>query len=370
MVERCLVEGGLRVGATLSPHLQQVNERIRIDGEPISDADLGALLELVDRRARQWAVETGLPGLQPLTYFELLTVCAFLHFQRQAVEVAVVEVGLGGRLDATNVVEPTVTAVTSIALEHTDRLGDDLASIAGEKAGIVKPGAPVVVGSMPRVATSVIRAAAMDRGTRAVLVDEDFRVEGRPGEFSYEGGGVRREGLRIELYGQHQVQNAAVAVAVLDVLGEVVPELAVDEDALRRGLRAARHPGRLEWLHPKLLVDGAHNHEGAQRLAAYLDELPREASRTLVIGGSQDKDLRAIGAVLAPHVDRIYTSRCRHFRAAEPGDIATELVDLGVPVMPAGPIEEALPMARNNGGLVVVTGSLFLVGAVRDLAGV
>jgi len=367
LVEQCLLEAGCRVGTTISPHLQEVNERIRVDGAPISDEVLDALLDEVDERARAWAVESGLPGVQPLTYFEIVTVCALVHFQRVGVDVAIVEVGLGGRLDATNVVEPTVTAITSIALEHTDRLGDDLASIAGEKAGIVKAGAPVIIGSMPRVATAVARSAAMDRGAHPIIADEDFRVSGRPGDFTFEGAGAAREHLRIGLYGQHQVQNAGVAIAVLDALGEAVPSLALDEETLRAGLRAARHPGRLEWLHPKLLLDGAHNQEGAERLAAYLRELPREASRTLVLGGSQDKDIRAIGAVLAPHVDRIYTSKCEHFRAAEPGDLATELVDVGVPVMPAGAIEQALPTARSDGGLVIVSGSLFLVGAVRDL---
>ena len=367
LVERCLIEGGKRVGATLSPHLQQVNERIRVDGEPISDEALDALLVEVDEKARAWAVANELPGLQPLTYFELITVCALLHFRRAGVDLAVVEVGLGGRLDATNVVEPTVTAVTSIALEHTDRLGTDLASIAGEKAGIIKPSAPVVIGQMPKVATAVVRAAAMDRGATPLVAGEDFRVSGRPASFRYEGAGAVREDLRIELYGQHQVQNAAVAIALLDALGQAVPELAIDEAALVEGLRKARHPGRLEWLHPKLLLDGAHNQQGAERLAAYLRELPREASRTLLLGGSRDKDVRAIGAALAPVVDRIYTTRCSHFRAAEPGDLATELVDVGIPVMPAGPIEDALPAARADGGLVIVSGSLFLCGAVRDL---
>lgn len=369
MVERCLIEGGHRVGATISPHLQQVNERIRVDGEPIADAAFEALLDQIDARASAWAVGAGLPDVQPLTYFELITVCALVHFQRVGVDIALVEVGLGGRLDATNVVEPTITAVTSIALEHTDRLGTDLASIAGEKAGIIKRGAPVVIGNMPRVATTVVRSAAMDRGARPLVYGEDYRVSGEPSSFRYEGSGPSREDLRIELYGQHQVENAGVAIMVLDALGEAVPELVIDEDALRRGLCGARHPGRLEWLHPKLLLDGAHNQEGAERLAAYLRALPREASRTLVIGGSADKDIRAIAAVLAPHVDRIYTSKCDHFRAAEPGDIATELVDVGVPVMPAGAIEDTLPMARQDGGLVIVTGSLFLVGAVRDLVG-
>ncbi|MCP4808930.1 MAG: bifunctional folylpolyglutamate synthase/dihydrofolate synthase [Proteobacteria bacterium] len=367
MLEACLVAAGHRTGVTVSPHIQHVNERIRVDGSPIEDEVLDRLLFEIDGKARAWAEETGLQNEQPLTYFELMTVCAFVHMARSQVDVAIVEVGLGGRLDATNVVEPEVTAVTSISLDHTDRLGFDLASIAGEKAGIVKPERPVVLGEMPPIARTVIRSVAVDREAPRVVLGEDAHVTPTDSTFRYDGPGGRREALTVGLAGRHQLDNAGVVIAVLDLLAERVPELVVPDEALRDGLERAVHPGRLEWLADDLLIDGAHNPEGAQRLAQYLSGLPRPGARTLILGGGADKDLRSVAAAIAPQVDRIYTSRCSHFKATEPGDVAAALVDLGVPVMPAGAIEEALPAARERGGLVVVAGSLFLAGAVRDL---
>ena len=369
LLESCLRQAGLRVGVTTSPHLQHVNERIRVDGQAITDDALDRLLFEIDGKARAWATTEGPGSEQPLTYFELMTVCAFVHLARSQVDVALVEVGLGGRLDATNVVQPVVSAITSISLDHTDRLGTDLASIASEKAGIVKKGRPVVIGDMPSIARTTIRSLAVDREAPRVVVGEDAHVTQTGDTFRYDGPGGTRDGLELGLFGAHQLQNAAVAIAVLDLLAERLPELRVTEDALRQGLRIAHHPGRLEWLAPDLLVDGAHNPDGAQRLAAYLAGLPREDTRTLLLGGGTDKDLRSIAAALVPHVDRIYTTRCDHFKAQEPGDVAASLVDVGVPVMPVGRIEDALPAARERGGLVVVAGSLFLCGATRDLVG-
>lgn len=367
MLEACLRQAGHRVGVTVSPHIQHVNERIRVDGVPIDDESLDRLLFEIDGKARAWAEASGRDHVSPLTYFELMTVCAFVHLARCQVDVAVVEVGLGGRLDATNIVDPRVCAVTSISLDHTDRLGNDLASIAGEKAGIIKAGRPVVVGDMPNIARTVVRCAAVDRGAPLVVVGEDAHATPSGREFRYDGPGGSRPGLEVSLHGRHQMQNAAVAIAMLDCLAQVEPDLAVSDEALRGGLRIAHHPGRLEWLSPTVLIDGAHNPDGAERLAAYLSELPREATRTLLFGGGTDKDLRSVAAALAPHVDRIYTTRCGHHKASEPGAVAASLVDVGVPVIPAGSIEDALPAAQELGGLVVVAGSLFLAGAARDL---
>ncbi len=362
MLDSVLTAQGLRVGRFTSPHLQHVNERIRVGGRPISDEDLGALLTEVDQAAQDWGAD--LPeGGSPPTYFELLTVAALVHFARQDLDICVIEVGLGGRLDATNVVSPMVCAVTSISLDHTDRLGHDLSAIAFEKAGIIKPEVPVVVGRLPRAASSVIRSAAMDRRAPASFLGEAHDVEGDHEDFAWCG---RRsfEGLRLSLPGQHQVDNAGVALAVLEELGNQGVE--IGEPAIRAGLATARHAARLEWLDQDLLLDGAHNPAGAEALADYLASLPRDRPRTLLLGASDDKDIRGLASALVAQVDRVYTTRCAHFRAREPGAVARELVDLGLPVLPVGPIEEALPIAR-DGSLVVVAGSLFLAGAVRDL---
>ena len=370
MLDGCLRAAGRHTGLYTSPHIQQLNERFRIDGRPISDARLDALLVEVDRRAREWAHARGEARDDGgLTVFEAETLAAFLWFAQQELDVAVLEVGLGGRLDATNVVTPEVTSVVSVGLDHTDRLGDTIAAIAAEKAGILKPGVPMVVGPLPKDALSAVRVMAKERGCPLIVAGTDFRGEGSPEDFSYRSARLSLSGLSCGLSGAHQVQNAGVALAMLERWSERRPELAVDEAAMRAGLKSAQNPGRFEWLADDLLIDGAHNVDGARALASALAALPRDRPRTLLLGASKDKDVRAIAAALRPMIDRVFTTSCAHPRAMMPGEVAERLVGLGVPVLPAGPIEDALPMAREGRGLVIVAGSLFLAGAARDLLG-
>ncbi|MFN7145298.1 MAG: glutamate ligase domain-containing protein, partial [Myxococcota bacterium] len=223
------------------------------------------------------------------------------------------------------------------------------------------------VGLLTHEAVAVVRVVVVERGCPISTLGEDFHAAGHPGSFHYRGGGTVRENLRLGLSGDHQVVNAAVALRLVDLLP---PELHVGEDAVREGLLAARNRGRLEWLSPDLLVDGAHNPDGATVLAGYLSRLPRERKRTLVLGGGTDKDVRSVAWTLAPQFDRVFTTACDHPKARSPGDVAAELEGLPIPVSPAGPLEAALPLALADGGLVVVAGSLYLVGAVRDLVGI
>lgn len=370
MLDACLRAAGRHTGLYTSPHIQQLNERFRIDGRPISDARLDALLVEIDRRARAWAHARGEARDDGgLTVFEAETLAAFLWFAQQELDVAVLEVGLGGRLDATNVVTPEVTSIVSVGLDHTDRLGDTVAAIAAEKAGILKPGVPMVVGPLPKDALSAVRVMAQERGCPLIVAGIDYRVEGGPEDFSYRSARLSLSGLSCGLGGAHQVENAGVALAMLERWSERRPELAVNEAALRAGLKAAQNPGRFEWLAEDLLVDGAHNVDGARALASALAALPRDRPRTLLLGASRDKDVRAIAAALRPMIDRVLTTSCAHPRAMMPGEVAERLVGLGVPVLPAGPIEDALPLAREGKGLVIVAGSLFLAGAARDLLG-
>ncbi len=361
---------GLRVGVTTSPHLQAVNERIQVDGHSITDADFDVLIREVEERAEAWAARLG--ELEPsegppLTYFEAVLAAAFLYFQRKGVDVAVVEVGLGGRLDATSVVSPAVSVITSIGLDHMEQLGPDLGSVAAEKCGIMRHGVAVVVGVLPAEAASVVRAMSSEFGSPLLEPGRDFRVWGTRDGFSYQRGGAIREGLVLGLHGMHQVENAGVAVMAVELLGERVPGLAVGERAVRVGLEQARHPGRLEWIEDRVLVDGCHNAHAAERLAQYLRGLSREGGRSLLLGCSREKDVRSIAAVLAPEVDQILTTSCAHPRALEAGALAEALEGLGCPVLPSGPVEQALPIAQQQGGMVVAAGSLFLVGAVRGL---
>ena len=361
---------GLRVGEYVSPHLQRVNERIWVDGEEISDADLSALLEELAVEREAWAatgLTEGLSAEAELTYFEMMTAAAFVHFARVGVDVAVIEVGLGGRLDATNLLDPVVCGITSIGFDHMEQLGHDLPSIAAEKAGIIQPGRPVVVGPLPAAALRTIRTIAADRGAPLLAPDSDYRVDLDPdGGLRYTGVEWQLGGLRLALDGEHQRGNAGVALAMAERLP---PHLRPGADAVRAGLAAVRHAGRLEWLAADVLADCAHNQEGAAQLAACLRALPEDRRpRTLLLGMSADKDARAIVVALAPLFDRIYTTHCSHPRAASAGELAEQLMDVGVPVLPAGAVEVALPRVRAEGPCVVA-GSIFLVGAARDLLG-
>jgi len=370
LVAACLQAQGLRTGLYTSPHLQHVNERIRLNGQAISDAQLDDLLVEVADQARSWAAAQAMElpeDAPPLTYYEALTACAFLAFARAEVDVAVVEVGLGGRLDATRTGSPAVTTVTSVGLDHCEVLGPDLASVAYEKAGIFRRSVPAVIGPLPPDAARVARSHAGEVGAQAIVWDRDFAVQGGPEDFRYRWRDRTLSGLQTGLQGAHQVRNAGVALATLMALGEQRPDLACSESALRTGLDQVRHPGRCEWAASDVLLDGAHNVEASQALADYLATLPRHGGRTLLVGVSGDKDVRAVVAPLLSQIDRVCTTHCAHPRAKPAGQVAESLVDLSVPVLPAGPIEEALSLGRQFDGLLVVAGSLFLVGAVRDL---
>lgn len=361
---------GLRVGEYTSPHLQRINERIHVDGAEISDSALSSLLEELSAAREAWARSGAADGLAEdsgLTYFEMMTAAAFVHFARAGVDVGVIEVGLGGRLDATNLLDPVVCGITSIGLDHTEQLGPDVASIAGEKAGIIQPGRPVVVGPLPGPALRTIRTIAADRGAPLVQPEIDYQiVRDHDGVVRFFGQEWQLQGLSLALQGGHQLANAGVALAMLERLP---PHLRPTAAQVERGLALVSHPGRLERLAPDLLVDCAHNPDGAAQLAAALRELPEaERPRTLLLGMSADKDARALVMALAPLFDRIVTTHCSHPRAESAGALAQRLVGVGVPVLPAGPVEAALPMVRAEGP-VVVAGSIFVVGAVRDLVG-
>ena len=359
---------GYRVGLYTSPHLQRVNERIRIDGAEIADRALDQILRDLDEARVEIApfLEAHGQPADPLTYFEMTTAAAFVYFARNNIDIAILEVGLGGRLDATNVVDGLVSAVVSIGLDHTEQLGPDVASVAGEKAGIFSPGRPAVVGPVPQDALRVLRAIAQDNDVPLSVYGQDFHVRGDGRTFSWTGPDSVLQDLFIGLEGAHQVDNAAVALAVLD---QMPPAFSVDPAIIRKSLEQVRVPGRMEWLAPDLLVDCAHNPDGCVALATYLRRRQRRVSRSLLLGSSREKDLRQMASVLAPQVDRVLTTACAHPRALPPGEVASALEGLTVPVMPVGPIEEALRFARNAGDEVIVAGSVFLAGAVRDLVG-
>lgn len=346
MVTAALVEAGVSVGTFLSPHLVEVNERIRVDGAPIDDDALDASLRAV----------MAVCGDDPPTYFELTMGAAFVAFARAGVMSQVIEVGIGGRLDATNLVRPTVCAVTSIGLDHVEVLGPDIASIASEKAGIIKAGAQVVLGLLPPEAVAVVRARAAAVGVTAWGVGAEIGVHDTSDGLRITTPGGEVAGVHLAASGAHQWSNAGVAIGLLHGLraaGVSVPDVAI-----RRGVGRAQLEGRAMWLAADVVVDGAHNVDGAQALAAWLATRVSDGRRTLVFGCGADRDPVALLAPLRPHVDRMIAVHGSHPRARRSADI-TALC--GGDVVDGGPVREALDRARGD-GLVVVAGSLYLIG--------
>ena len=364
MVTTALVRAGYRVGTTISPHVEEVNERVQIDGVPVDDATLTEVLEAVDRARWEWARAVGVEGV-PLTYFEFVTAAAFLCFARRRVDVAVVEVGMGGRLDATNVVQPVVCAVPSIGLDHVADLGGTLAEIAGEKAGILKRGAPAVIGPLAPEARAVFEQRARALGVDLWMPGRDLRRERRRDGWNLATPDGGLADVRVGLQGPHQGANALVALGVLHQLrrqGFVVPD-----EAIRAGLAEAFIPVRLERPAPGLLVDGAHNVDGARALAAWLAEQPRPRSRILLFGAGVDREPLHLVEPLLPYVDEVVTTRCSHPKARDPMELAMALRDLDVTLSAGGSIEEALPEVYVEADETVVAGSLFVAGAARAL---
>lgn len=343
---------GLQVGLYTSPHLESVRERIRIDGRCISDDQLGEHLDRIVRTAPQ----------DP-TYFEAVTAAAFLEFAREEVDLAVIEVGMGGRLDATNICEPLLSLVTSISLEHREHLGDTLALIAREKAGIFRPGRPALAWVEEPEAMESLRTVAAEVGAE-LRFGQDLAsvVEANP-----EGWGGQRvslvtpggeHDLWIDLPGAHQARNLALAVLAAE-------ELRLDRQAIATGARSACWPGRLERIElpggGRVLLDAAHNAEGSAVLADFLSTLPGKVD--LLFGVLADKDATEMIGRIAPLVDRIVLTAPPSERARHPEEIAALLPGRTVEVEPD--LGAALDRALSPGGTLVACGSIFLVGEVR-----
>jgi dihydrofolate synthase/folylpolyglutamate synthase len=356
---------GLRAGRYTSPHLVRLNERITVGGEEIADEALEAAVDEVRRAARR-LVRAGTLAVHP-TFFEVVTAAAFLHFRARAVEAAVLEVGMGGRLDATNVSEPLASAIVTIGMDHERYLGATLAAIAGEKAGVLRPGRVTVLGAMPIEARIAIARVADRIG--ATCVDA---LEGAASERST--GGLRIRTPRGEhvvspLPGLHQEHNAVVALRLLEEAAAA--GLRFDLARAAHGFADTRWPGRLQRIpgRPALLLDGAHNVSGAAALAA---ALRGEPPFVLVFGAMADKDVAAVGRQLFPLARAVVVTQAPGERAASPVDIVGRVGPVGPPVRREPGVGRALALAgqlAGPDGLVVVAGSLYLVGDVLRRGG-
>lgn len=365
MVTRALMEAGYRVGTYTSPHLEHVNERIAINGIPIRDGDLSRAIDELDRERWDW-VHLNESSTAMLTYYEFVTLLAFRHFAASAVDVAVIEVGMGGRLDATNVVQPLVTAITSISLDHQEVLGDTLGAIAREKAGIIKASVPVVMGILPEEARTVVEKKATMMGSESWRPGPQMTKEFRKGAWSFRTpeGTVQKVTLRLK--GHHQAENALVAIGVLHFL--VRSGFAIQEEHIVDGLSRAFIPGRIEELRPGLVVDGAHNSASVQALVQWLKDTPRPSSRILLWGMGSGRDPVALLKPLVEHVDEIVTTRCAHPKAADPMDLAVVIREhFDVELAATESIDSALEEVYREADQTIVAGSLYLAGAARSL---
>ena len=365
MVASALEAAGYRTGLYTSPHLHSLQERIQVSGQPISREELARAV------ARLKPVVDGMESREHLTTFEVLTALALGYFREQAVEVQVLEVGLGGRLDATNVVDPLVAVITSLSLDHTALLGDSLEQIAWEKGGIIKPGVTVVSAPQRPEALGVLEGLCRERGARLVLVGREVTWQG--GAWSLQGQGLGVQGQResyqllIPLLGVHQQENAAVAVAALEVLMPGFPRLT--PQAIARGLARVFWPGRFQVLRerPPVVVDGAHNRDSARRLRETVQAYFPGRRVVLVFGTSGDKDIPGMAQELVPLASRVILTASRHPRAAPAA--ALEGFFQAVPYEVATSVPEAMEKAlalAGGEGMVLVTGSLFVVAEVIE----
>jgi dihydrofolate synthase/folylpolyglutamate synthase len=365
---------GLKTGLYTSPHLIDIRERIRVGRDEIAPEDLERLIHAARPHVERLREEG-----DPATFFEIFTALAFAHFAASGVDLAVVEVGLGGRLDATNVLTPDVSVLTAISIDHVEQLGGTLWAIAGEKAGIVKPGVPVVSQPQPPEALEVIVRACRAAGSPLMLVGRDVTYAWSPAP----GGGRRGirvsvrtplaayEDLFVPLMGEHQALNAAAAIAAAECVGPMRGRLT--PEAVRRALAGVQWPGRMEYLAgpPEMVLDGAHNRASMERLAEGLAQHFPGRRIVIVFASAADKDVDGMLAVPAermPGTPVVFT-RTDNPRAADPADLASRFASLGgqaaemtadVPAALRRAAELAAPDA-----LIVACGSLYLVGEIK-----
>jgi dihydrofolate synthase/folylpolyglutamate synthase len=371
--EAILRAAGYKTGLYTSPHLVRVNERIMVNGKCITDEDLADLVELTDKCAAEYA---GRAGGRQITFFEFITALAFEYFRRQKVEVLVLETGMGGRLDATNVTAPQVSIITSISLEHTKYLGPNLASIAMEKAGIIKQGVPVVVGNLPDEAMAVIDTVAHERDSRVIRAAQAVSV--RRQKQTWEGQKISIESasnsygtIRLPLLGQHQLANVAITVAALEEWCRVAgTELSLS--AVKSGLSSVSWPGRFQVIShkPLTIIDGAHNPEAALSLNESLKELGGGMPVCLILGLCSDKDAAGFIRNITVPVSHCWVVALANERSLPPAELARHVKNKGWPFSIA-PVPQALKEAESaalkNDNFICATGSFFLAGEIFSL---
>ena len=371
MVDSVLSTAGYRTGFYSSPHLHTFRERIRLDGEPIDENGFTALAAGLAPVAKGLSAETDLGSV---TLFEFMTAMAFQGFAQHSVDFQTIEVGLGGRLDATNVVEPEVCAITSVSLDHMAILGDTVEEIAGEKAGIIKPGVPLVVAPQNPGALRVILKIAEERQAPVTVAGKDVRWEfkERKGlKQSAEIYGRRdRYDVTTPLLGSHQLENVGVAVAIVEALAEKGYQ--IGKSSIVEGLKRVSWPCRLEVLarEPLVVSDGAHNVYSMETVLASLREYLDFHRLIVLVGFSRDKSVFGMVEALGKYCDTAIATRSRHPRSMAPTVLSQLMEESGIKdVRKTGDVSEALRLARQEAGpgdLILATGSLFVAAEARE----
>lgn len=366
-VSSILQKAGYTVGLYISPHVERFSERIVVNGKEISEEEIAALVEHIKP-----VVEDMMRNNNTPTFFEIVTALAFMYFRNQKVDYAVIEVGLGGRFDATNVVTPLVSVITNISLEHTNILGNDIASIAFEKAGIIKEKVPVVTAAT-RSAREAIENVATERDSPIIFVDRTMwkraSHKGKYQEFFIRGA-FKDYTVKTSLLGLYQGENIAVAIAAIERL-QMNGVYLTDTDIIE-GVAAASHPGRMEIISekPLLILDGAHNPDGMVMLANTLKEDFTYKRLLLVLGVLKDKDINTMVSTIIPLADIVIVTKSMNPRAYEPALLKEKIekFDATKEVVVTASIPEAIEHARNiakRKDLICVSGSLFTVGEAR-----
>ena len=386
---------GLRTGLYTSPHLIRINERIRINGEEIADDKFALLHDLVERTAERLIEDGELPW-HP-SFFEMLTAIGFEHFATSKIDIAVLEVGMGGRLDATNVVEPRVSVITDIALDHQKFLGDTIAEIAREKAGIVRPGGVVVTLPQIPAANDVIGNAILDldaTGVSAVqyvppvspaapdyFQAKPFTTEDTEAAQRYTGGfsryplQVMGKEILVEtpLVGRHQLRNVALAIAAVEELSK--QGFAITPDTIARGIRGTCWPGRFQIISgaPEFVLDVAHNPAGAWALRSALSTYYEDRRIIFVFGAMRDKAIGEMAEILFPLTESVIATSADNPRSATPEEIRAAALRTSSEILASPDVESALARARTlagRDGVIVVTGSIYVVGEAMRALGI
>jgi dihydrofolate synthase/folylpolyglutamate synthase len=383
---------GLRTGLYTSPHLVRINERIRIDGDEIGDDDFAALHDVVDRTAERLVGEGELPW-HP-SFFEMLTAIAFEYFAQNKIEIAVLEVGMGGRLDATNVIEPRVSVITDIALDHQKFLGNTVSEIAREKAGIIRSGGVVVTLPQQPQANDVIGNTILELGAQGVSA-VPYVPPVSPGSVDYvartskncaqDARPVSRYPLQVmgkqilietPLIGRHQLRNVALAIAAAEVLSH--QGFPITAETIERGARDTSWPGRFQVVRaqngaPEYVFDVAHNPAGAWALRSTLSACYEDRPLTFVFGAMRDKAISEMAEILFPLAERVIATRSDNPRSATPDEIREAAARIATDIEDAADVPAALDRARSlagSEGVVVITGSIYIVGEAMRALGV